>query len=89
MFENIALRGMLSVMGAFLISLGVGVMYLWGIITIYGTSYFRLTMKDTTLTEDQTDIIFPLMLLGQVLASPLRLSPCPSSRDTPRKYPPA
>jgi hypothetical protein len=69
MFENLALRGMLSVMGAFLISLAVGVMYLWGIITIYGTSYFRLTMKDTTLTEDQTDIIFPLMLLGQVQTS--------------------
>lgn len=67
MFENLALRGMLSVMGAFLISLSVGIMYLWGIITIYGTSYFRLVMKDTTLTEDQTDIIFPLTLLGQVL----------------------
>lgn len=66
MFENLALRGMLSVMGAFLISLSVGIMYLWGIITIYGTSYFRLVMKDTTLTEDQTDIIFPLTLLGQV-----------------------
>ena len=66
MFENLALRGMLSVMGAFLISLSVGIMYLWGIITIYGTSYFRLVLKDTTLTEDQTDIIFPLTLLGQV-----------------------
>lgn len=50
MFENVALRGMLSVMGAFLISMAVGVMYLWGIITIYGTSYFRLAMKDSTLT---------------------------------------
>ncbi len=66
MFENIALRGMLSVLGAFLISLSVGVMYLWGIITIYGTSYFRIVMKDSKLTEDQTDLIFPLMLLGQV-----------------------
>lgn len=67
MFENLALRGMLSVMGAFLISLSVGIMYLWGIITIYGTSYFRLVMKDNTLTEDQTDLVFPLTLLGQVL----------------------
>lgn len=50
MFENIALRGLLSVIGAFLISLAVGVMYLWGIITIYGTSYFRLVTKDSTLT---------------------------------------
>jgi hypothetical protein len=87
MFENVALRGMLSVMGAFLISMAVGVMYLWGIITIYGTSYFRLTMKDNTLTEDQTDIIFPLMLLGQVITISFRLSPCPSSHATQRKYP--
>jgi hypothetical protein len=50
MFENLALRGMLSVMGAFMITLSVGVMYLWGIITIYGTSYFRIVMKDSTLT---------------------------------------
>jgi hypothetical protein len=78
MFENLALRGMLSVMGAFMISLSVGVMYLWGIITIYGTSYFRLVMKDNTLTEDQTDIIFPLMLLGQVTLVRSRPSQCPS-----------
>lgn len=50
MFENLALRGMLSVLGAFLISLSVGIMYLWGIITIYGTSYFRIVMKDSKLT---------------------------------------
>jgi hypothetical protein len=66
MFQNLALRGLLSVMGAFLISLAVGVVYLWGIITIYGTSYFRIVMKDFKLTEEQTDIVFPLMLLGQV-----------------------
>lgn len=66
MFENLALRGLLSLMGAFLISLAVGVNFLWGIITIYGTSYFRLASKDSTITENQTDIVFPLMLLGQV-----------------------
>ena len=66
MFENLALRGLLSLMGAFLISLAVGIDYLWGIITIYGTSYFRITMSNNKLTEDQTDIVFPLMLLGQV-----------------------
>ena len=66
MFENLALRGLLSLLGAFMISLAVGVNYLWGIITTYGTSYFRIVSKDTQLTEDQTDIVFPLMLLGQV-----------------------
>ena len=50
MFENLALRGLLSLLGAFLISLAVGVNYLWGIITIYGTSYFRIAGKDPQLT---------------------------------------
>ena len=66
MFENLALRGLISLLGAFLISLAVGINYLWGIITIYGTSYFRIKMKKDSLTEDQTDIVFPMMLLGQV-----------------------
>lgn len=75
MFENLALRGLLSLFGAFMISLAVGINFLWGIITIYGTSYFRLTMREDSLTEDQTDIVFPLMLLGQVLLTLPR--PCP------------
>lgn len=50
MFENVQLRGLISVMGAFLISLSVGIMYLWGIITIYGTSYFRIVTKNGLLT---------------------------------------
>ena len=41
MFENLACRGFVSVLGAFLITTGVGLMYLWGIISIYATSYFR------------------------------------------------
>jgi hypothetical protein len=36
--------------GSFMISLAVGLMYLWGIITIYATSYFRIVMKDQSLT---------------------------------------
>ena len=50
MFDNLALRGLLSLFGATLISLAVGINYLWGIITIYGTSYFRIMMWDATLT---------------------------------------
>lgn len=52
--------------GSFMISLAVGLMYLWGIITIYATSYFRIVTKDQNLTEEVTDIVFPLTLLGQV-----------------------
>jgi hypothetical protein len=78
MFENLALRGLLSVIGAFFISLSVGVAFLWGIITIYATSYFRIVMKDDTLTEQLTDIVFPLTLLGQVIPSPFRPFQCHS-----------
>jgi hypothetical protein len=85
MFESLALRGLLSLMGAFLISLAVGINYLWGIITIYATSYFRITMHDSSLTEDQTDIVFPLMLLGQVPPSLVRPSRSPSPPDSPRR----
>jgi hypothetical protein len=85
MFDNVALRGLFSLMGAFLISLAVGINFLWGIITVYATSYFRITMKDDTLTEDQTDIVFPLMLLGQVQQATLRPSPSPSLPGTPKR----
>lgn len=51
MIENIALKGLLSMIGSFMISLAVGLMYLWGIITVYATSYFRIVTKSQTLTE--------------------------------------
>jgi hypothetical protein len=50
MFENLALRGLLSLMGAFLITLAVGINFLWGIVTIYATSYFRLVSKNPNIT---------------------------------------
>ena len=66
MFQNYHCRAFLSIVGACLITTGVGLMYLWGIITIYATSYFRIVSTDLSLTERITDIIFPLSLLGQV-----------------------
>ena len=51
MFENYKCRGYLSVVGAFMIALSIGLMYLWGIIAIYATSYFRIVMSDLNLTE--------------------------------------
>lgn len=36
--------------GSFMISLAVGLMYLWGIVTIYATSYFRIVSKNPNLT---------------------------------------
>lgn len=51
MFENYQCRGFLSVLGAFMIAMAIGLMYLWGIIAIYATSYFRIVMNNLTLTE--------------------------------------
>lgn len=51
MFENYQCRGFLSVLGAFMIAMAIGLMYLWGIIAIYATSYFRIVMNNLTLNE--------------------------------------
>ena len=70
MFENLLCRGFVTVLGAFLITTGVGMMYLWGIISIYSTSYFRIANPEMPLlTEEEANIVFPLTLLGQVLIS--------------------
>lgn len=66
MIENLQCRAFLSVLGAFMITLGVGLMYLWGIISLYATSYYRIVANDPTFTEEKADIVFPLQLLGQV-----------------------
>ena len=50
MLENYKCRGFLSVVGSFMIAMGIGLMYLWGIIAIYATSYFRIVSSDLTLT---------------------------------------
>jgi hypothetical protein len=46
MIESIKCRAFLSTIGSFLITMGVGLMYLWGIISIYATSYYRIVMDD-------------------------------------------
>lgn len=48
MFESLQCRAFLSTIGSFLITMGVGLMYLWGIISVYATSYYRIVMNDTT-----------------------------------------
>ena len=50
MFENYHCRGFLSIIGACMITTGVGLMYLWGIIAIYATSYFRIVSANLQLT---------------------------------------
>lgn len=50
MLENLQCRAFLSVLGSFLITLGVGVMYLWGIISVYATSYYRIVTNDPSFT---------------------------------------
>lgn len=50
MFQNYKFRAFLSVIGGFMIGMAIGLMYLWGIIAIYATSYFRIVSSDLTLT---------------------------------------
>jgi len=56
-----------------MITMGVGVMYLWGIISIYAASYYRIVTNDSTFTSEKADIVFPLQLLGQVFSHLSRL----------------
>lgn len=69
MIENLQCRAFLSMVGALLITMGVGLMYLWGIISVYATSYYRIVSEDPNFTEFKADIVFPLQLLGQVQPS--------------------
>lgn len=41
-------------------------MYLWGIISVYTTSYYRIITNNPNFTQQRADIVFPLQLLGQV-----------------------
>lgn len=66
MFDTITSRGVTSIIGGFLIALVIGATYLWGIISLYITSYFRITSGDTTLTSETTALVFPFMFFGQV-----------------------
>lgn len=68
MIESIQCRAFLSTIGSFLITMAIGLMYLWGIISVYATSYYRIVMNDQNFTETKADIVFPLQLLGQVLS---------------------
>lgn len=67
MIENLHCRAFLSMVGALLITMGAGLMYLWGIISLYTSSYYRIVSDDPNFTEYKADIVFPLQLLGQVL----------------------
>ena len=52
-----------------MISLMTGHLYLWGIISLYVTSYFRST-QNSGLTNKSTDIVFATILLGQAAIQP-------------------
>jgi hypothetical protein len=65
MFTSITSRGLISILGGFLISLVIGTTYLWGIISIYITSYYR-SIYDKSLGPEVTAMVFPFMVFGQV-----------------------
>ena len=66
MLDTIVSRGIVSVIGGFLIALVIGTTYLWGIISIYITSYYR-SIYDPTLGAELTAMVFPFMIFGQVI----------------------
>ena len=40
MLNTLIARGLVSVLGAFMISMAAGILYLWGVINIYVATYF-------------------------------------------------
>lgn len=66
MLDSILSRGIISILGGFLIALVIGTTYLWGIISIYITSFYRL-VDNPTLESEVTAMVFPFMIFGQVL----------------------
>ena len=81
MFDTIMSRGVISIFGGFLIALVIGTTYLWGIISIYITSYYRL-VYDKDLSSELTAMVFPFMIFGQVLHYLLRLLLCHSESNS-------
>lgn len=67
MFDTITSRGIFSICGGFLIALVIGATYLWGIISLYITSYFRIVdVRVPEITSETTALVFPFMFFGQV-----------------------
>ena len=59
---NINYQGICSVIGGFILHLSLGCFYLWGVINIYVTSYYRL-YSDPSLKSSLTAGLFPIFLL--------------------------
>ena len=59
---NINYRGVCSIIGGFILHLSIGCFYLWGVINIYVTSYYRLH-GDPSLKTSLTAGLFPIFLL--------------------------
>jgi len=77
MFDTITSRGVISIIGGFFIALVIGATYLWGIISVYITSYFRIVSGDLTITSETTALVFPFMFFGQVPSNDIfRQQPC-------------
>lgn len=55
-------RGISSILGGFILHLVIGCFYLWGVINIYVTSYYRLH-GEPTLKSSLTSGLFPVFLL--------------------------
>ncbi len=60
-------KGVLVILGGFFVHLVLGSFYLWGVINVYVTSYYRLH-SDSTLELKTTSALFCFMLLATSLS---------------------
>ncbi|KAL4508394.1 hypothetical protein ABPG72_003698 [Tetrahymena utriculariae] len=69
-FDIMFLKGILAILGGFLIHLTCGTLYMWGVINIYVTSYLRLN-GNPDLSIDLGSGIFPFMMVAVACGVPV------------------
>ncbi|KAL4456963.1 hypothetical protein ABPG74_014601 [Tetrahymena malaccensis] len=69
-FDIMFLKGVLTILGGFLIHLTCGTLYMWGVINIYVTSYLRLN-GNPDLSIDLGSGIFPFMMVAVACGVPV------------------
>ncbi|KAL4432947.1 hypothetical protein ABPG74_014461 [Tetrahymena malaccensis] len=63
-------KSYITIAGSIIVHLVLGTIYLWGVITVYITSYFR-TQDNPDLTLKQAGVVFPIMMFSVATGIPL------------------
>ncbi|EAR99903.1 oxalate/formate antiporter family transporter (macronuclear) [Tetrahymena thermophila SB210] len=67
---NLDQKSYITIAGSIIVHLVLGTIYLWGVITVYITSYFR-TKDNPDLTLKQAGVVFPIMMFSVATGIPL------------------